>query len=244
MNYKRAYAIAFQHPDWMKSVLLLAVCVLIPIVGVMVILGYRAEAMDRWIDDDSDERQKPFDFNRFTELLTRGAWPFLYQLIIGIAFGYGGRGLVYGMFIGVVIASKDEVVAGIAFALYFLSIMLIQLVIKAIQWPFVLHGQVCGKFDFGAAWAFAKDFYAKVGVTNLLSIAFLCMILDMLCVFAGMLVCCVGLYAAAAVIMLADNHILWQLYRKYLDKGGRTIPRFEPPMKPDSTRDEGPPDRV
>lgn len=243
MQYKRAYAIAFRHPDWVKSLLLLAVCILIPIVGVMVLLGYRAELMDRWIDDDSDERQKPFDFGRFTELLTRGAWPFVYQLLIGMVLG-SLVGVVYVMFIVVVMATKEPVVALFGFLLYMLSIFLIQMVIKAVQWPFVLHGQVTGKFDLGAAWAFAKDFYAKVGLTNLLGIALACIVLDTVCVLAGMLLFCVGLYPAAAAVMLADNHILWQLYNKYLDKGGRTLPRFDRPGKDDSRRDEDPAEPV
>jgi hypothetical protein len=186
--------------------------------------------MDRWIDDDSDERQKPFDFNRFTELLTRGAWPFLYQLIIGMALGML-IGVVYVMFIVAVMATKEPAIAVIGFFLYMLSI-------------FLIHGQVTGKFDFGAAWAFAKDFYAKIGLTNLLGIAFACIVIDTVCVLAGLFLLCVGVYPAAAAVILADNHVMWQLYNKYLDKGGRTLPRFERPRKDESPRDDGPIDRV
>lgn len=242
MEYRRAYGSPFKPADWIKNVLLLAVCVLIPIVGVMVILGYRAELMDRWLDDGDDDRQKPFDFNRFVELLTRGVGPFLYQLIIGLAFGLV-MAAMYVALIMTLVVSNEPTLFLVGLGLFYLCLFVIQIFVKLITWPFVLHGQVYGKFDFGAAWKFAKDFYSRVGIVNLLGIALCCTILDALCLFAGMLLFCVGMYPAIAVIMLADNHILWQLYRKYLDKGGEPIPRFEPPAKP-APRDDEPADRV
>jgi hypothetical protein len=243
MKYRRAYTIAFQHPNWLTTILLLTVCILIPIVGVMVLLGYRAELMDRWIDDDADGRQKPFDFNRFSDLLSRGIAPFLYQLILGLAFGVV-LGVMYFSLVMLLVMSNEPALFFIGLAFFYLCLFVVQILVKVLTWPFVLHGQIVGKFDFGAAWTFAKDFYSKIGLTNLLGIALLCIILDILCFIAGAFLFCVGMYAALPVIMLAENHILWQLYNKYLDQGGRTLPRYERPGRRDVERDEEPSDRV
>ena len=225
MEYRRAYSHPFQQSNWIKTVLLLAVCILIPIVGVMVILGYRAEILDRWLDDGDDRRQKVFDFGRFSEQLNRGISPFLYQLIIGLAFG-----MVLGiMYVGLIIlwiTSKNQGLFLVGLAFFYLCLFVIQIFVKMIVWPFTLHGQITGKFEFGNAWRFAKDFYSRIGITNLAGIALCCMVLDLLVMIVGMMLFCIGMYPALAVMLLADNHILWQLYRRYLEKGGVEIPQI------------------
>jgi hypothetical protein len=237
MEYRRAYGYLFSKPNWIQTVLLLAVCVLIPIVGVLVILGYRAEQLDDWLDEGTDESFKPFDFNRFADLLMRGVWPFLYQLIIGMVFGlFLGMAYMGVILIAVGTANKEPALFLTALAFFYLFAFFVQVIVKFLCWPFVLHGQVSGKFDFGAAWTFAKDFFSKIGIANLGGIALCCMIIDVICIFIGMLMFCVGLYPAAAIIMMAEGHILWQLYRRHLERGGSSIPRFEKPRP--RSRDE------
>lgn len=237
MDYRRAYSYLFSKSDWIQTVLLLAVCVLIPVVGVLVLLGYRAEQLDDWLDEGTDSTVRKFDFNRFADLLIRGVWPFLYQLIIGMAFGVFLAVAYFGVImIAVGTANKEPALFLTALAFFYLFAFLVQVVVKFLSWPFILHGQVSGKFDFGGAWAFAKEFYSKIGIANLGGIALCCMIIDMVCIFIGMLLFCIGFYPAAAIVMMAEGHILWQLYRRHLDRGGSTIPRFEKPRP--RTRDE------
>lgn len=242
MEYRRAYSYLFSHPNWIQTVLLLAVCVLIPIVGVLVLLGYRAEQLDDWLDEGTDERIRPFDFNRFADLLVRGVWPFLYQLLIGIVFGIPLGVMYFGaLMIAVGFANNKE--PGIFFfilALFYLFAFFVQVIAKMVAWPFVLHGQVSGKFELGAAWTFAKEFYSKIGFANLGGITLCCMIIDVVCAFIGFLLLCVGIYPAMAIIVMAEGHILWQLYRKHLERGGSTIPRFEKP-KPRSRNEDNRP---
>lgn len=243
MEYRRAYGYLFSKPNWIQTVLLLAVCVLIPIVGVLVILGYRSEQLDEWLDDGTDESFKPFDFNRFADLLMRGVWPFLYQLIIGMVFGlFLGVAYMGVILIAVGTANKEPALFLTALAFFYLFAFFVQVIVKFLSWPFVLHGQVSGKFEFGAAWTFAKDFFSKIGIANLGGIALCCMIIDVICIFIGMLLFCIGVYPAAAIVMMAEGHILWQLYRRHLERGGSSIPRFEKPRPRSRDEDNRPAD--
>ena len=231
MDYRRAYSYLFSKPDWIQTVLLLAVCVLIPIVGVFVLLGYRSEQLDDWLDEGTDAKVKTFDFNRFADLLMRGVWPFLYQLIIGIVFGIPLGVAYFGvLMIALGFAKNNEPgIFFIIFGLFYLFAFFVQVIAKMVAWPFVLHGQVSGKFEFGAAWTFAKEFYSKIGFANLGGISLCCMIIDLVCAIIGTMLLCVGIYPAIAIFMMAEGHILWQLYRKHIEQGGSTIPRFEKP---------------
>jgi hypothetical protein len=40
----------------------------------------------------------------------------------------------------------------------------------------------------------------------------------------GFLACCVGIYAAQALITAAQVHLQFQVYKEYLEAGGETIP--------------------
>lgn len=237
MEYRRAFGYLFSKPNWIQTVLLLTVCALIPVVGVLVLLGYRSEQLDDWLDEGTDDKVRPFDFNRFADLLMRGVWPFLYGLIIGLAFAFILILMYVLVFISIfAFARKNPEMLFLIFGFFYLFIFVVQVFAHFISWPFILYGQVSGKFDFGAAWSFSKDFYSKNGLSNLLMISLVCMIINVILMIVGVFVFCLGYYVAMAVIVMADGHILWQLYRRHLERGGSSIPRFEKP-KPRS-RDE------
>ncbi|MFO0934992.1 MAG: DUF4013 domain-containing protein [Gemmataceae bacterium] len=227
MEYLRPYQLPFKEKSWVTTILFLAIVILIPIVGVMVVLGYRSQLLDRWLKDGDDQRQKPFDFNNFGDYLQRGIWPFLYQLLIGLAIGMLAV-FIYAAFIAVAIASNNRAIVFVAFIFYIISIFALQVIVKFVAWPFTLHGQITKGFDLGAAYRFSKDFYSRIGLVNLIGISICVMVLDVLVVLVGMMLLCVGIYAAAALVMLAENHFLWQLYRKYLAQGGQPIVVPEP----------------
>ena len=63
------------------------------------------------------------------------------------------------------------------------------------------------------------------------------MLLDGFLYAAGYACCFVGLFPASVVIMLAEQHFLSQLYRKYLERGGERIP-LPVPEKSDDFDDE------
>src|ERR1700676_3591025 len=69
----------------MMNLLLGGVCVLIPIVGPMVVLGWLITGF--WARQDENFETFPdFDFSQFGKYLERGLWPFLVAFVVGMAF--------------------------------------------------------------------------------------------------------------------------------------------------------------
>jgi hypothetical protein len=71
--------------------------------------------------------------------------------------------------------------------------------------------------------AFVRDFLSRVWKELLLSLLFLIVTAPLL-MLAGLLAFCVGVYAAAVVLMFAQLHFHYQLYELYLQRGGTPIP--------------------
>lgn len=227
MKYKHAFTFLFSRPNWTKELLLMAVCILIPVVGILVLLGYRSELLDDWLDGKDDQQVRGFDFNRFSPQLMRGIWPFLYQLIIGMAVGMVFA-VMYVVAVLIVFASKSPELFVIFYILYMIAVFVLQVFMQAVIWPFSTYGSITAKFDLKAAWAFAKDYYQRLGFFFLVVTALNYMLLSMLSSFAGLAMCCVGVYPAAAVISMADGNLVYQLYQRYLERGGEPLPRFVP----------------
>ena len=91
MKYLQSYRIWFDSPKWWQTLLAGVVCVLVPIMGPIVLLGYGFEVIESW---HRGRRQgyKEFDLNQLVKYMLRGLWPFLVQLVIGLT-----DGLLFGM---------------------------------------------------------------------------------------------------------------------------------------------------
>ncbi|MCE7884021.1 MAG: hypothetical protein DYH08_09210 [Actinobacteria bacterium ATB1] len=78
--------------------------------------------------------------------------------------------------------------------------------------------------DLGVAFrlSWMKSFIAKVWKEQLLSQLFL-MFTAMILVMLGMLLCFVGVYPAATIVLLAQAHFYFQLYRLFLARGGEPL---------------------
>src|ERR1700704_4458903 len=85
MNYVGSISDFFKSPHWMMNMLLGGVCVLIPIIGPIVVLGWLITGF--WArQDQSFETFPAFDFSHFVKYLERGLWPFLVALVTSMAF--------------------------------------------------------------------------------------------------------------------------------------------------------------
>jgi hypothetical protein len=78
----------------------------------------------------------------------------------------------------------------------------------------------------GETFRFARDFYARVGWTMLFAV-FPKVIFDGFLCVAGYLCCFVGLVPAGVIILMAEQHLLTQLYREYVKRGGERLDRPE-----------------
>ena len=190
----------------------------IPVLGQLVMIGYQAEVADDLKSDPDIERYPDFDINRFVQYLTRSIWPFVAQLIVGVAVLFvlaiaAGVGVAVGV-------ATDEVVIGVLAGL----VVYLPLVVCAamLSWPLVLHAQLSQSFQLGESIRFTRSFVRMVGGQLFMSLL-VHMLLSIPLTIVGLLLCFIGLYPAMMIQFMAQEHYMIQLYRLYLDEGGEPI---------------------
>jgi hypothetical protein len=229
------YQLAFgffvvQKPNGWTNLLFVTVCLLIPVLGPLVILGYQAEVAER-LARDPDLREHPdFSFDRFVELLTRGLWPFLTGLVAALVcvplMLIGVFAIVAG---GAAANAPGPVIVLAAAAFYFVAALGLNVVLIPVQF----YAEMANRFDLGGAFRFALSFLKLVGVKAV--VAFLVLTLLSIPLFlVGMLACFVGVYPATVIAMMANQHLMVQLYLDYLDRGGEEI--LKTPTVPERRR--------
>jgi len=222
MKYIESLTDFFKQPNYVKNIALAGICLLIPIVGPMVVMGWLAIGF--WGRDDKNPATFPdFDFGKFSVYLQRGLWPFLVMLAVGF-------GVWIVLFVAMAIVGSILSViggdSGILAGLFGLVTMLINLamwvvillVIKPLKIRSVLAQDFAKSFDV----PFVKLFIAKVWKEGLLSALFI-MVVSMVLMPLGMLALCIGMYFAMAIVFYATEHLDKQLYDLYLTRGGTPV---------------------
>jgi hypothetical protein len=221
------YQLAFsyyvgQKPNGWTNLLLLTICLSIPAVGPIVILGYQAEVTE-WLLRDPDRRRYPdFNFDRFTRYLERGIWPFVIHLV----------GTLIGLPVIMLacIAAFSVAAAANALPLGILAaigvVLAGSILFTALLSPLTFHAEVANRFDLGGGFRFTLDFWKRVGGAAVVAY-FVSTIMGMAVCFVGLLVCFFGLYPAASITGMASQHLMTQLYVLYLDRGGEEIVKTE-----------------
>jgi hypothetical protein len=257
MRYWQSYRFVFNKPNWLTNLLLTSVCLLIPIVGQIVLIGYLFEVIDallhrspfeggRTVDDSDDaadseqvmdalpanddypSAQYPdFVFNRFADYLMRGVWPFLVRLIIGMAVGLPA-GLV--LFVGIMVAGVASRASNspwpilVMYGLFWLFYVVAMLIVSILTIPLYLRAGLSGDFSAAFSMNFFRDFMKRVGKEVVLAELFLAAT-GTVVTMGGLLLCYVGVFPAAVLLMYASHQLEYQLYELYLKRGGMPVPR-------------------
>lgn len=231
MNYTDSITDFFKSPKWMMNLLLGGVCVLIPIVGPMVVLGWLITGF--WARQDENFATFPdFDFSHFGKYLERGLWPFLVAFVVSSVFSIVLVPLIWLFMIPMMVvggmSSGHESNAGSCFGAVAMVMMLLvvtvlifalMLVLVPLKIRASLTQDFAKSFDFG----FVKRFLALTWKEILLSSLFV-MITGTLLVCLGMFVLCIGMYFATVVVYFSWTHLHKQLYALYLSRGGEPVP--------------------
>jgi hypothetical protein len=221
MEFMLAFRYVVDRSGGWTNILLITVCNFIPVVGPIVLMGYRAEvavALDR---DPRLLRHPQFDFGRFVEYLTRGVWPFLVSLIVALV----EAPVFLGVFFAVGVAAPN-VPPALAIAAGLLAFALI-VAISFFSAPMIFHSELTGKLDLGGAFRFAADFLKRVGGQLFLAgLAYGFISIPVIVI--GLLCCCIGVYPASSLVQMAWPHIMVQLYQLYLDRGGDPLEEMLP----------------
>ncbi len=222
MQYVKPYTYFVNKPggttNLLYGALMLLSTAVVPLLGQIVVLGYQAEVAEDLERDPDLADYSDFDFNRFVQYLTRGLWPFVALLLIGLVVA----GLVFlAVAVGFAAAYlTQEWVVGVILGV--VLIIPLTLLGTMLQWPVLLHTQLSREFRFGHAVRFTSSFVRTVGGQLFVSLLVHTLISIPLSV-VGLLLCFVGIYPAAAIQLMAQEHYMIQLYRLYLDEGGEPI---------------------
>lgn len=218
MQYQLAFGyFVGQRPNGWTNLLLATVCLFIPVVGPLVLLGYQAEVSERLLRDPDLRRHPDFKFDRFGELLTRGLWPFLVSLLVALV---AVPVMMLAVFAAMGVGAATDPLLGFALAtlIYVGGIVGLNAVVIPIQF----HAELANRFDLGGGFRFTMSFLKLVGGRAL--VAYLVFsLLTIPLMLAGMLACFVGMYPASVVAVMAGQHLMVQLYLDYLDRGGEEI---------------------
>jgi hypothetical protein len=232
VNYTDSITDFFKSPKWMMNLLLGGVCVLIPIVGPMVLLGWLITGF--WArQDERFETFPEFDFSHFSKYLERGLWPFLVAFVASMAVSIVMVPVAWILMIPMMLVGGLSSGANEANAISCFGIL--ALILMMLVWAVMIVGLllllVPLKIRASLTQDFAKSF--DVGfVKRFVALTWKEMVLSSLFVFAagfllvclGMIVFCVGVYFATVLTYFSWTHLHKQLYALYLSRGGEPIP--------------------
>lgn len=247
IQYLQAYHYAFENPNWFANLAYIALVSIVsgfipaigPILGQLVILGYTFDIVESLLRTGG-RRYPDFTFERLTEYLTRGLWPFLASfvgslvllpVVIGVAvaiFGmWGGfaAGNANGVFGN---GDPSPILIAISVTLGAVALFLAWLYSLLVVFPMSLRAGLALDFGEGFKFAWIFDFVGKVWFEAILVSLFIVFsAVGMMIV--GLLMACVGYYFTLALVSLAQSHLGYQLYRLYLSRGGRADPVKDAP---------------
>jgi hypothetical protein len=231
IEYLAAYRAAIASPNWLINLLwgLLAFFSsnVIPFIGGLIWTGYTYECVERWHVTRGKELAD-FDVNRLGDYLTRGAVPFLIQMVLWFAL-FAAYLLVYvGIFAFALIADAvgDEyamIVLAAGLPLLALAVGFGLLLLTVFLSPLMLRAGLAQ--DLGVAFRLSwwRDFLRRVGLELLLTTLFV-LVTGTLLTLLGCAALFVGSYFVWPWVTLASAHLAWQLYELYLGRGGEPIP--------------------
>jgi hypothetical protein len=223
MSYWRAYGYAFDHPRWALNLLCGAVCVLIPVAGQMVYTGWLFEVIEGF-HRRGHQKYAAFEFGRFADYLMRGVWPVLVQLILGllvvpVVF------ICMAIFFLIMFSTKGKpdpiLLAAMIVGLVLFSLGL-SVIMNLVKTPMVLRAGFTGELKSAFSWSATMDFIRKMWL-EILVVGLFMIATSIPIILLGELCCIIGVYPAAALLMMAEHHLLWQLYELYLKRGGVAI---------------------
>lgn len=228
MRYLDSFRYIFAHPEWMTSVLLLSVCALIPVLNQILLAGYAYEIVEHFHRFPGQLYPK-FNFDRFSQYLMRGVWPFLVGLVVSMVVQLPLMCVIYGGFIAVVAgagaAGEDGggAIVGLGTCCMWVLIMGIIVAIQVILAPFLLRAGLSQDFAQGFKFNWAIDYLSKMWMEVVMAVLFV-FAAGLVFLPVGLITCGIGYIFFAAVAAMAQAHLNWQIYTIYLARGGEPIP--------------------
>lgn len=233
MKYIASVSDFFRSPKWMPNLLLGGLCMLIPIVGPMVVIGWHSAAHFGRRGAVDYENYPAFNFDHFSKHLERGVWPFLVNLaasVVMVPLMWVLMVVPMGLGIAGMAAMEEQgtkeppVLLIIGFSLVmFLAYMACFAVFMLVVKPLMIRAAMTQDFAAAFNFKFMREFTRHTWLQQIAGALFL-MVAGLVLMMAGMLVFCVGMYAAISLTMFTMWHLDRQLYDLYLARGGEPVP--------------------
>jgi Protein of unknown function (DUF4013) len=221
VRYLDSIRFVLAKKNWLMNTIMCIVCMIIPAIGGIVLIGYLFEVVDFLRREPNNKEYPDFKFDNFVAYLMRGIWPFIVQIITSFLIVIPIM-LMVGLLM-IAMLTRSEIVIFLAWALYLVGITMLSLAVATIVWPAAFYAGVSKELNFSGIVGFVKDFLKKVGKEQLLSVLFI-MAAGLVLAPLGLIVCFVGTWFAAVVLTFAHYHLENQLYDLYLQRGGKPIP--------------------
>jgi hypothetical protein len=200
----------------------------------MVLLGYEFDIIEA-MHLRGEGSYPDFNFNRLMDYLLRGLWPFLVQLIVSLAISLPIVGVFmvfYFIFVFSAITARPPTggpppipVAAILilYSCLFAAMFVVAVLQAFVLIPLVLRAGLSQDFAGAFSWKWVRDFIARTW-QEILKVTLFLIFSTLVLTILGLLACFVGIYPAAALASFAQAHLWYQLYKKYLERGGTPIP--------------------
>ncbi len=229
IDFGRAISAPFKSPNWVMNTVWVAICLLLSvvIVGGIVLFGYQMDVIDRRSRGRSDG-WPDFDPNRFGEYLSRGLWPWLVNIILGM-------GMIIPMWIvlgigmaviGAVFGDPDggsPLAAVMVFAVLGLFMLAVFAAVMFIVGPCTLRAGLANDFGQGFVFKWAIDFGKRTWGQMILALL-ATFVIAFIAEVTGVLLCFVGLLVTFPIAQMMVTDFGTQLYDIYLTRGGEPVP--------------------
>jgi hypothetical protein len=229
IRFGDAIKFAFRAENAWMNIIVSTLFALVPVAGAMAVAGWHAEIMQRLV------RRHPspiptLEFSDFTHYLSRGVQPFIARVIVALPLSFVSVivGFAAGVAGGIAARTREPtilIVVWSVFALILLVVMPIMIVIgSAVYTRADLVEDLSATFKMRELMAYMRTSWLTILGT---SIVFGMISFGMILI--GLVACYFGMFVASAMVQLGQVHMRWQLYERYVARGGERI-QPKPPV--------------
>jgi hypothetical protein len=236
MNFMRGFQYIQDRKDWLKNLLVGAVCMLIPALGQIIYTGYLFEVIDALHADPEHKGYPDFDFNRFSEYLARGVWPWLVEVLLALVTVIPMVAIFIGLMILMVAVFQHPLAVLGAVGIFVLILVPLALILNPLTWGALLQTGITGEFQPGAIWNFNRDFVRRLR-NECFKAGLVFALCNLVLVIASIITFGLAAYVLSPVLAMAQHHWMFQMYELYLQRGGSPI---GPGVRPRAPSDEPP----
>ncbi len=227
LTYLPAFRFVFENRDWFSTIVFSSVIGFLPVLGQIAHMGFYYEIVESLHRQPTAPYPK-FEFRRFGDYCTRGVWPYVLAMMVGLMiymFAWVPTQLTFQFTFMFLInnAQVGLIVLGIVAPVVLFLALLVVLAATTLSAPFLLRAGLTQSFPLIFRFDWCKGYIKRVWVEEILATLFLFMT-SLVLVSLGCCVFLYGAYAAGAIITIASANIRWQIYEIYLERGGEPIP--------------------